>query len=42
MVYREGRLPRITVQHVAEKLVQWQRAYAPARLQALRDRGLTR
>ncbi len=42
MGYREERLPRITAQHVADKLAHWQRVYAPARLQALRDRGLTR
>jgi len=32
MVYRENRLPRITVAHVEEKLRVWQERYAPARL----------
>ena len=32
MVYRENRLPRITVAHVEEKLRVWQQRYAPARL----------
>jgi heptosyltransferase I len=41
MVYRDGRLPRITVEDVTARLAHWQRAYAPARLAELASRGLS-
>lgn len=40
MTYRQDRLPRITVDDVRAKLAHWALAYAPARLTALRARGL--
>lgn len=38
MQYREGRMERITVDHVAQMLARWRAQYAPARLAALRAR----
>lgn len=42
MTYRQDRLPRISVDDVRAKLAHWSRVYAPARLAALRARGLLR
>jgi heptosyltransferase I len=39
MVYREGRLPRITVDDVASKLAQWKTSYRDARLAELASRA---
>jgi heptosyltransferase I len=40
MTYREGRVERITVEDVAEKLTRWRSVYEADRLQQLATRGL--